>query len=725
MKRIFLYIMMFVGFPLLSFAQTQHFTFTANTGDSYSIVVTAATLDGASLAAGDEIGVFTPNNLCVGASVWTGIPPLALTAWVDDSQTSGVDGYAAGDTMFFRIWQQSGDKEFDAEPSYAQGNGSFGNGAFAQVSLAAISSGQSEGLVVTNTNDMGAGSLRQAIADANSNAGPDTIIFNIPKTDAGFDSNAGTWTIRPQSVLPAISDSGLVIDGASQREFTGADNNPDGPEIVLNGSQAGSSADGLQILSSQNVIQHLVINGFSSLGILVSGENAYDNEIVGNYIGTNAAGNDTIPNLYGIYISNASGTIIGGSEPGSGNLLSGNYQSGLYIIGDETYDTQIIGNLIGTNATGDAALGNLGIGLSLIASDNIVGGSSEGEGNLISGNKNDGIRIFGEENIVMGNTIGLDLGGTNPIGNTWDGIALYGSNNTVGGTNPGEGNIISGNRQIGIGFSNADSNKVIGNMIGTGKTGSEELGNVFSGISLSSGSSNNIIGPANVISHNGTGVFVNLDSTIQNTITQNSIYHNTGMGIHSRNGGNAELSPPSNIQVGGGTVSGNAPPNAIVEIFSDDDNEGKIYEGTTTADANGNFQWTGTPTGPFVTATATDSAGNTSQFSQPRNITAVAETAESTIPEEFSLSQNYPNPFNPVTKIRFALPLRSKVTLKVYNLPGEAVLTLIDGDMPAGIHTLVFDGEQLSSGIYFYRLQATNAQNVSTFTQARKLMLLK
>jgi len=106
-------------------------------------------------------------------------------------------------------------------------------------------------------------------------------------------------------------------------------------------------------------------------------------------------------------------------------------------------------------------------------------------------------------------------------------------------------------------------------------------------------------------------------------------------------------------------------------------------------------------------------------------VTDVRGTTVEAIPEGFSLRQNYPNPFNPVTKIQFALPLRSKVTLRVYNLLGEAVLTLIDGDMPAGIHTFVFDGEQLSSGIYFYRLQATNAQNVSTFTQTRKLMLLK
>ena len=724
MKRIFLYVMMLAGFPVLAFAKTQHFSFTANTGDSYSIAVTAATLDGASLAAGDEIGVFTPNDLCVGASVWTGTPPLALTAWVDDSQTSGVDGYAAGDSMFFRIWQQSNDKEFDAEPSYAQGNGTFGNGAFAQVSLAAISSGQPQGLVVTNTNDSGAGSLRQAIADANSNAGPDTILFAIPGTDSGFDATAGTWTIHPLSALPAISDSELVIDGASQSEFTGADNNPDGPEIVINGSLAGSSADGLQILSSQNVIQHLVINGFSSLGILVSGENAYDNEIVGNYIGTNAAGNDTIPNLHGIYISNASGTIIGGSEPGSGNLLSGNHQSGLCIIGDETYDTQIVGNLIGTNATGDAALGNLSIGLSLIASDNIAGGSQPGERNIISGNLV-GVGVYGNRNHIVGNYIGADVTGTVVLGNKWDGISLQGGEeNIIGGLQPGEGNLICGN-QRGI-IITSNRNQVIGNYIGTDSSGTQDLGNLFNGISLTYGAKKNVIGPGNVIAFNRrSGVLVYTDSSLYNTITQNSITRNFEDGITTWNGGNFNLSPPSGVTANSGTISGStAHPNAIIEIFSDSDDEGKIYEGTTTADANGNFQWNGMPTGPFVTATATDSAGNTSQFSTPVNVTSV-QTAEQSIPDQFSLSQNYPNPFNPVTKIQFALPLRSKVTLKVYNLLGEAVLTLIDGDMPAGMHNLIFNSAQLSSGIYFYRLQAKNLQNSQSFTQTRKLTLLK
>jgi len=114
-----------------------HFTFASNTGESYSVVIDNATLDGNQLTNGDEIGVFTPAGLCVGAAVWDGTTPLALTAWADDSQTNDVDGYNSGDKMFFRIWDASAgtNADYAATPTYSAGNGNFGDGAFAHLSL--------------------------------------------------------------------------------------------------------------------------------------------------------------------------------------------------------------------------------------------------------------------------------------------------------------------------------------------------------------------------------------------------------------------------------------------------------------------------------------------------------------------------------------------------------------------------------------------------------------
>jgi len=89
------------------------------------------------------------------------------------------------------------------------------------------------------------------------------------------------------------------------------------------------------------------------------------------------------------------------------------------------------------------------------------------------------------------------------------------------------------------------------------------------------------------------------------------------------------------------------------------------------------------------------------------------------IPEEFALWQNYPNPFNPSTTIRFSLPQRSHVTLKVFDVLGREVATLVDRELSAGEHAVVFDAKALSSGVYFYRLQAGN------FVEQKKMVVVK
>ena len=91
----------------------------------------------------------------------------------------------------------------------------------------------------------------------------------------------------------------------------------------------------------------------------------------------------------------------------------------------------------------------------------------------------------------------------------------------------------------------------------------------------------------------------------------------------------------------------------------------------------------------------------------------------STLPSAYGLEQNYPNPFNPTTTIRFALPRRSQVNLKLYNLLGQTVATLVNKELPAGEYEVTLNGDGLSSGVYFYRIVAGD------FVQGRKLILLK
>lgn len=89
------------------------------------------------------------------------------------------------------------------------------------------------------------------------------------------------------------------------------------------------------------------------------------------------------------------------------------------------------------------------------------------------------------------------------------------------------------------------------------------------------------------------------------------------------------------------------------------------------------------------------------------------------VPDKFGLSQNYPNPFNPGTLIKYQLPANSQVTIKVYNILGDEVATIVNEEKPAGSYEIKFDASQLSSGVYFYKLQA------GSFVETKKMILLK
>ena len=108
-------------------------------------------------------------------------------------------------------------------------------------------------------------------------------------------------------------------------------------------------------------------------------------------------------------------------------------------------------------------------------------------------------------------------------------------------------------------------------------------------------------------------------------------------------------------------------------------------------------------------------------FSEARRLSILitdVDTGED-VPKEFSLSQNYPNPFNPSTVIRYSLPYNTDVKLAVYNALGQRVAFLINEAQEAGYYRIVFENPSLSSGVYFYRLQAGD------FVDTKKLLLLK
>ena len=370
--------------------------------------------------------------------------------------------------------------------------------------------------LVDSTADAGAGTLRQAILDANANAGPDSIEFDI--------AGGGVNTITLAAALPDITDT-AIIDATTEPDFAGT------PVVELNGN--GVTGDGLSFVAGSNgsQVRGLVVNRFDGHGIFVF--SADDLLITGNYIGTNAAGTGALGNTgHGIRIANAANTVIGGTTAAERNIISGNAQQGIDVSGALATNNTILGNYIGVDSSGNADLGNDGHGVRnwLDATGNTIGGAAAGAGNVISGNAFAGIAL-GEltdagGNLVEGNIIGLNAAGDSAIPNSTGagsgGIAIASSNNTI------RGNVISGNQAQGILFSSlndlANDNLIVGNFIGTDASGLVAVGASGRGILLQQGAHDNVIGGTtaadrNVISGNSDGIFVN-SATVSGTVIQ-------------------------------------------------------------------------------------------------------------------------------------------------------------------------------------------------------------
>ena len=365
-------------------------------------------------------------------------------------------------------------------------------------------------LVVHTTDDVDDGvcdgahcSLREALAAAANNPGPDTVTFNIPTTDPGYDPATGVWTIRPNDGYDVPSET--TVDGAIGTALAGqrASARPgieiDGTTLVERG------ITGLRLDSSVTV-RGLIVN-HCQYGIWVDGAQA---RIENCYIGADATGNSAKPN-------------------GADGILLAHAASGAVI-----------------------------------------------QGNLLSGNGGDGLRMFGQD---------------------------------------------------------TTRNTVRNNRIGTRADGTGALPNGFRGVHLQAGAHDNTIGPDNVIAFNlWEGVLVEGDVTRGNTVSRNPIHSNGAGGIRLTGGANGGLAPPLITDASVSQVSGAVCPDCLVEVFSDDADQGAIYEGTAMANTAGDWTFTqpGGLTGPYVTATATDAQGSTSEFAVPLRLVVVTPTVTST-----------------------------------------------------------------------------------------------
>jgi hypothetical protein len=480
-----------------------------------------------------------------------------------------------------------------------------------------------------------------------------------------FSNGRGIWLINNGGDVVAGNFIGTDITGSQI---------PD-PNNVLNGG-------GVALDSSNNRVGGIapgdrnVVSTYGQSGLAVSGSN---NVIEGNYIGTDATGERALNNGWGIALGGNSNTV-GGTDASARNVISGN-NDGIQLT---SRNNLIEGNYIGTDATGTKALGNNREGISLWhgAVNNTIGGTAAGAGNVISANADVGVSlnpgqsgpsasdILTANNLIEGNRIGTDYTGTelvdangNSLGNASGGIVGYGFNNTIGGVTREAGNIIAGNGRTGGdgGVNTITGNPVIGNTIfentgpgvwiefqSTAGSGAPVSGNTIFGNSVHGV----FVGDQHLDAYgsaaNPTGV----------AIRGNSIHDNAGLGIDLRGDGvtlndSAGHTGPNNFQdfpiltsavtnKGGvtiiaGSFSSPSQPNTAITVdfyanAAEDPSgygEGQIYLGSTTFTTNATGAYTihsfkpsvTVPVGYYVTATATDPAGNISEFGPDVQIT--------------------------------------------------------------------------------------------------------
>jgi hypothetical protein len=382
-------------------------------------------------------------------------------------------------------------------------------------------------LVVTNTNDSGAGSLRAAMTAAAANSGfTDTVRFAIP--------GAGPFTITPDTALPAVSDP-VTIDARTQPGYSGS------PLVRVDGTTVGGGGVGFDVTATAagSSFYGLSMTGWAAHAIGLTSNN---NIVQANYLGLTPAGAGA-GNGGGVYVLDGSGNLIGGVAASLRNVIAANGH-GVFIDGTSTANT-VIGNYIGLRPDGDTVVANGGAGVRIEGS---VGGNDVGQnggGNVIAGNNSAGVFILGSpNNRVVGNYIGVNAAGTAARGNAGGGIFVQASNTTIGGGNAGDGNVISGNAFNGIQLNGASTtgNVIKGNLIGTNATGTAAVGNAANGV-FAAGAGNVQIGGANagdrnVISGNLVGIHLDGNSnrvqgnyigTTANGL--NAIPNNTGVWV--------------------------------------------------------------------------------------------------------------------------------------------------------------------------------------------------
>jgi hypothetical protein len=374
---------------------------------------------------------------------------------------------------------------------------------------------------VTTLADSGAGSLRDAITQANNGT-----------CNKCFITFSVTGDIALTSALPPITANDVTIDGYTAPGASPNSNGfglPDNAVITIGVNGQGVVGTGFDLEGNHDQLRGVAIFGFTNGGsgqaIVAAGAGSI--EIFGNFIGTDRSGNTAMPNDRGIVLDGVGAhATIGTSAPADRNLISGNNFEGVLTRANAVIG-RMVGNYVGVSASINA-LGN-SIGISLLSHNQRIGDSSGG--NLVSGNRSYGIFTTFGSHVITRNLIGTNGSGTAAIPNA---AGIYGSGgglsaSTIGGNTPADGNTISGNSTFGIRIDNGPAS-VLNNRIGVGSDGSTAVPNGAQGVFITGGSGNVVgsAGSGNSIAYNAGSAVVITGAATANIIRGNAIFLNGG-----------------------------------------------------------------------------------------------------------------------------------------------------------------------------------------------------
>ena len=581
--------------------------------------------------------------------------------------------------------------------------------------------------------ELGRCTIRAAIEESNNMEVPVELTFSVSGTITLIDYLYPYDNSELKANLPIeITSSGVLHqDGGFEV------NN----RTKFSGFRFNNMLNAIRIIGSHNSIGEDYFFGFGGnaftncyLALEIEGDT---NFVTQNYFGIDFSG--TLgPNGTGILITGI-WNRVGGLE--GGNIICGSTNAGISIA--EGNGNVIVTNFIGTNPDGTLGLGN-NAGIIISGSDDNIVAENVISGNMVMGIAIDGVpgESYSINNRIDYNIIGLDSSKSFAIPN-YNGIVL-----TNGVRNSKiHNNIIAGNTLSGIHiFGYNEETKTSGHNIYDNKIGINHNGVKFpngqNGINIWGNVEDVAIGtdvtgnqlPNIIVGNQKYGIYIAdqfgyYPSKI--TARKNLIYQNDSTNLFVSPLSNDGILPPYSLTFSNNTVAGiHDTPGAIIDAYKSNINEfpASAYEwlGSTTVGANGVFTYEiFDPTIEAISVTATTSDGNTTGFSFLELITDV-EREHDEIPVEFSLHQNYPNPFNPSTTIRYQLPVRSHVTLKVYDVLGRELATLVDGIEDPGYKLVQWNAGGLASGVHYYRSSmVATADQGRSFTQVNRMLLIK